>query len=250
MVLRPQIVLCGFFSLFAASAQPAQADPIVIFNDLRAARTVGKPSPNSSVVSQTATAGGALSSAIVVSDGPTSGRATATLTSSFADPMHWSGGGASDVSWTATTHAVFFASAVFDVGFRTTAPLAYSFDADLLQSHTDLDSRSRSFALVTLRHHPGASRRSQMVFGFETGPQNPSAVSRSFVGLLAPGTYSLVVAAISDGFGQGTAAATSSYNFTLDFAAADAAPIPEPSTLLLLATGLAAGVRWHHRKQH
>jgi hypothetical protein len=36
---------------------------------------------------------------------------------------------------------------------------------------------------------------------------------------------------------------------TLEATAAPA-PIPEPSTLLLLATGLAAGVRWHHRKQY
>jgi hypothetical protein len=37
--------------------------------------------------------------------------------------------------------------------------------------------------------------------------------------------------------------------FRFDFGE-QVAPIPEPSTLLLLATGLAAGVRWHHRKQH
>lgn len=61
----------------------------VIVFDRRHVTASGQPSASDSQQRQEASAGDALSAAIAVSDGPSSGQAAATATSSIADPLHW-----------------------------------------------------------------------------------------------------------------------------------------------------------------
>jgi hypothetical protein len=142
------------------------------------------------------------------------------------------------VSWTATTNAVYGANSLFAVAFQVTAPVAYSFDANLMQAHTDFNgASSSSYALVRLVHFLGVE--SEDVIAFQTDSENVSAISRSVAGMLVPGQYSLGVQALSFGFLQGTGTASSGYTFSMDFAAADAPVVPEPASLLLVGTGVA-----------
>lgn len=182
---------------------------------------------------------------MVVATGDTTATLDAKLTSSVADPMHWVGVGASEMTWTTTGSNSFISSAFFDLEFRVTAPVSYSFDGSFFHANESVLAGSSS-AAGSAELTGRAPIFFERFFAFETGP-GTAAADRSFTGTLAPGHYELMVLTRTSGGFGGSAAAASGFRFTMDFAAVDAAPVPEPASLLLVGMGL-AGVAARRRR--
>src|SRR5438067_10276794 len=87
-------------AMVLSGAVVASADPITIVTDQRATSALARTNLNNSGTDtfRTAEASDTLTSTLSASSGTTSGVSTATLVSSFADPMHWVGMGTADVS--------------------------------------------------------------------------------------------------------------------------------------------------------
>jgi hypothetical protein len=74
--------------------------------------------------------------------------ATATLASSFADPMHWSGTGATDISW--TQPADISAGSTSLVDFKVTSPVTYAFNGNFAATPSGCCSNQEAQASASL----------------------------------------------------------------------------------------------------
>ena len=140
-----------------------------------------------------------------------------------SDGSRWSGSGAANVHQSVTGREVnTYAESLLFVRFMVTQPTSYRLNAMF-------DVSGDSFGQMFL---DGLGERFVDLF---SGGGTPSF---NVSGVLMPGQYEFFsVARAEPGFpGTGIGAAS----FAFDFATGDPAPVPEPGTLMLFATGVAA----------
>ena len=174
------------------------------------------PGPFNTVKTTTVTGGGGVASVDVQQH-------------TTISPTGWSGsagastraGGLVDVEHASTSAE---AQSEMAIEFRLTEPMFYRFTGTVSGVGDDVVG-SGGFARVALL---GPDFSWELDSDFSAAP----VLSRS--GLLSPGDYSFNALALSFAF-----AGSQSSAFTFQFGLSDQAPVPEPATLLLFATGAA-----------
>ena len=224
----------------AASADPIPISIVTHHREVRASVSVSDSSGSDfdNAVDQN---GSPLIATALASTGLSSGASTATLTTQFGNTLNWFGLGTANSEISTVGTGTFFADSSLAVTFDVLAPLEYAFRG--------------TFDAETSPSGPTGPNRAAASWGFELNRAGQSvavfsgmgtgAATRSFMGLLEPARYSLHVATMEDaeqitnraGFGRG------SFSFTFDLTPftppVDPAPVPEPTSLLLLGSGLA-----------
>lgn len=215
----------------------ASADPITIISDQRTAIVLAHIRVDGVTDRTPVTMGPgddltATSSATV---GSSSGSATASLLSSFADPSHMSGSASTSIAYDTIDLGDFSASSTFAIDFQLSAPYTYTF------SGTFENTGDQTGGLLTSsagQWQASLSAGSLSFFNeFSRAPGVPN-----MTGSLAPGIYHLLVDAGAFGFTSrdgASIAANSGFRFAFDLAPAQVptpSPTPEPASLVLLGT--------------
>jgi hypothetical protein len=219
--------------LLTVGAGWAAADPILITTDLRLAgvRAFASDAAGSGFQENTAAANDAIGIGVDVLRTASHAAASATLASSLADPLHlFAEGGAQAISSTDSAESNANAFSRFAIEFIVLTPVTFAFDAFFNVSGDGAAS-----------WQVGLLSASNGIF-FDGGGESGRSSAH---GLLQPGTYLFTVAAIADSASipDNPFSSNISHNLALDFADA-AAPIPEPASMMLVASGLvAAAVR-------
>jgi PEP-CTERM motif-containing protein len=233
----------------------ASADPIIIVRDQRATTVVARTDLNNSGPDtfRTAETSDTLQSTLSASSEVTSGVSTATLVSSFGDPMHWFGMGSADVSASAAGFAPsqYDAGSAFRVAFDVTAPLAFEFTGTFDQSNTFSGSSVSSKVAYVLAGLRPFDVTLPPVFTVEGEPHANRSLTPVFAGILAPGRYQLFITGASNLItsGPATEAGHADYTFRFDLTPGETpAATPEPASLLLLSTAIAGVFGFRSRK--
>jgi len=173
--------------------------------------------------------------------------ATATATSNFTDAMHWFGTGTTMALWTSQAMSSI---AGVQAEFIVSSPVNYAFDATFLSTITPC-CRPSAFSIGLLdldTGFPDESGDSILVRVVQaedlaTATHNGVATRHMFTGRLMRGLYDFGISSSGSSSGAfffGPGSANGDFNFKLDFTPVDVAATPEPTSLLLLASGLAA----------
>jgi len=257
------VVLIATLAMVFCGAVTTAADPIIVIKD--AARLTAVLPFVGSEQSHTIEAGGSDAVMSTITAPPPAafrGTSTATLTSSIADPLHWSAVGSGTVSLSevaaSTDSASSYAAPIFSVVFEVTAPVGYVFDGvgtTFASLAADPDgpfsfAGAVSFGHLSMIVVPGEDPVLRSIFSFTTPGSHrvrPTSgaethdIHPAFVGVLGPGEYWLRLDAGGSagivGSQPGSGDATGTFAFTLDFTPAES-PVPEPSSVVLLAMGV------------
>ena len=117
-------------AMVLASAAAASADPITIIQDLRFTSAVADPGVRFDADRRVdiGQPNDTMRSAATAVAGMDAGASTATLSSSYADPMRWFGGGSANVSFTTPDKGDYNATSAFRVRFDVNSPVNYNFN--------------------------------------------------------------------------------------------------------------------------
>jgi hypothetical protein len=136
-----------------------------------------------------------------------------------------------------------------------TSPVNFAFTGTLAASNSCCANADLADASAFLSVFTGVDEDSDPIFNPLFGFRRQSdALTRSFTGLLSPGRYLLDISATANGFGTRGTPAASNFAFTLDFTPAGSnggpSPTPEPTSLLLLGTGIASVFGYRRRPRN
>ena len=191
----------------------ASADPITLNQDIRRA---------SVFIQQIGGVDQRAADFLTVAESSSGVSGTATLISSISDLEHLTGSGVASLTSAGNANLFSSASSSFVVGFTIAAPHDYSFRGSWTGSGDKMGA-------AILKTNTGDAFFDALING-------PSAFERS--GRLPSGAYSFEV--LSDVVGTSFSPATrlgSSFEFAFDL---QASPTPEPASIFLLGSGLAA----------
>ena len=218
----------------------AWADPVTLFFVERQARASVYPNEDFRV-------GGDSITAETAGQGATS---SALFVSSVSDPRNVYGAGTALTTVTSTTQGSWAATDL-EIGFTLTSPHAYTAQATYAGRSTDpdgYDDDPRTSANFWYQLAPYSD-----LYG---GPWYPRIFSHvaaemeggfTYTGILEPGRYSFLAQALASTTLVSSGHASASHAFSLRLTEIDAAPVPEPGSMLLLGSGLAA--LWARRRR-
>ena len=167
---------------------------------------------------------------------------SASLSSTISNLQHLTGTGQAAVSTSGAAIEMPSARSGYSVVFQLTTPHAYTLDGAYAATAQKASAGEDAFSIV--RFMLGTF---DPVRGVETGvlfndvflSENTSSGSLTRGGLLLPGYYSFSARGAAFGSERiGSSSALASFSFGLGLA--DTAVVPEPASLALLGTGLAA----------
>lgn len=229
---------------FAATPQFAGADPITILSERRvvfAGALVRDPLTADAVTTEEKRGENFLQATASGARGTNIASATATLISDLSDPHRLAGSGSASAVVSGGDLAAATGDIEYIVGFQLTAAHFYDF-----RGRFDGTAQSGGFPasasnLLGARLVDATGHR---LFTFNgVGPHLLAAS-----GMLEAGRYGLVVTGQSTAQGRpGAGAARASFEFTLDLSN-ELTPVPEPGSMLLLGSGLAALLRVARRR--